>query len=90
MEGMRNESLFTWQYPLKEMISGNRMNLLNRSWNTRIKHLLSDKTYAECYELMCFTETHVDNTCGYTPIGEIIDRWKDIHNPTPYICYMLQ
>lgn len=84
MERMRNESLFMKQYPLKEMISSNRMILCNiKSWIAHIKHIISENTYAECCDIMCLTEIHVDDTIGYTPIGEFIDRWEDIHNPSP-------
>ena len=34
-----------------------------RSWNGHMKHLLSDNTF-ECCDLMCFTETHMDDTGG--------------------------
>lgn len=41
MQKIRNESLFTWQHPLK--VSGNRMTLFNnRCCDAHIKHLLSD------------------------------------------------
>lgn len=64
MQKIRNESLFTWQHPLK--VSGNRMTLFNnRCCDAHIKHLLSDN--------MWFTETHVDDASGYTPIDEPID-----------------
>ena len=75
MEKTRNKFLFTWQHPLKEMISNNRMILFNiRSWSAHIKHLLFNITYAECCGIMCFTEAHVDSTSGYTPIDEFIDK----------------
>ena len=73
MERMRNESLFTWQHPLEEMISGNRMIFSRSDLVALTLNILSDNAYAECCDLMCFTETHVVGTSRYTPTDELID-----------------
>lgn len=76
---------FLWYLVIQwQFINQSRLDLIIcyainiRSWNAHSKHLPSDSTYAECCELICFTETHVGNSCGYTPIDRLVDRWKDI------------
>ena len=58
---MRNESLFLWQHPLLEL-NGISMCLCNiRSWNSHLKHFLSEEIYSTCSSLFCFTETNIND-----------------------------
>ena len=90
MERMREESVFSWKHPLMEM-SGTKMCLFNiRSWNAHIEHFLTDKSYSKFCNLLCFTETHINNSACLNHIDKYIDGWSDIHKRTEHglaFCY---
>ena len=89
MKRMRQESVFEWQHPL-QTLKGNKVCLFNiRSWNAHINHFLSDSTYTELADILCFTETHVNGDCT-NEISTYQDGWLDFHKPTEHglaICY---
>ena len=89
MVRMRQESVFSWQHPLKSF-NGTSMCLLNiRAWNTHLKHFLMDNIYQSYSNLFCFTETNI-NGSPVKHIDEILDDWKDIHKNTQRglpLCY---
>ena len=88
MVRMRNESLFSWQHPLNELI-GISMCLFIRPWNVHLEHFLSDKIYLTYSSLFCFTETNINDSPA-KHIDEILDDWKDIHKNTQHglaLCY---
>ena len=86
---MRNESLFSWQYPLIEL-NGISMCLFSiRLWNVHLEHFLSDKIYSTYSSLFCFTETNINDSPA-KHIDEIPDDWKDIRMNAQHdlaLCY---
>ena len=78
---MRQESVFSWQHPLKSF-NGTSICLLNkRAWNAHLEHFLSDNIYQSYSSLFCFTETNI-NDSPVKHIDDFLDDWKDIHKNT--------
>ena len=75
MVQMRQESVFSWQHPLK-YFSGTSICLLNiRAWNAHLEHFLSDNIYQRYSSIKGSPGKHID---------EVLDDWKDIHKNTQH------
>ena len=89
MGRMRQESVFSWQHPLKSF-NGTSICLLNiRAWNAHLEHFLSDNIYQSYSSLFCLTEANI-NDRPVKHIDEVLDDWKDIHKNTQHglaLCY---
>ena len=90
MERLRRDCVFSWMHPILEN-KRNKICLLNIvSWNLHISHVLSDKYYMNHSSILCFTETHTNNT-NFQKIEEYHHDWKSIHHPSAEhglaICY---
>ena len=78
MERMRKESQFIWDHPLSK-VSGNVICLYNiRSWRAHLEQFLSNKVYTTHCDLLCFTETHLQNQ-SYDSINKLNEKWDEIH-----------
>ena len=62
MERLRRDFVFSWKHPItqNESIKVCLLNIV--SWNLHIQHILSDKFYINYSHVMCFTETHTNNS----------------------------
>ena len=59
MVQMRQESVFSWQHPLKSF-SHTSICLLNIwAWNAHLEHFFSDNICQSHFSLFCFTETNI-------------------------------
>ena len=89
MVQMRNESLFPWKHPLRELDGISMCQFNIRSWSVHLEHFLCGKIYSTYSSLFCFTEANTNNTTE-NHIDEILDDWKEIHKNTQHglaLCY---
>ena len=88
MVRMRQESVFSWQHPLKSF-NGTGICLLNkRASNAHLEQFLSDNFCQSYSSLFCFTETNNDSPVKH--IDEVLDDLKDIHKNTQHGLALLQ
>ena len=81
MARMRKDCVFSWKHPLLCM-TGMKVCLFNIvSWNLHLPHFLSDKYYINLSSVLCFTETHTNNSSSKR-IENYNSSWKSIHHPT--------
>ena len=81
MARMRKDRVFSWTHPLSQM-TGTNVCLFNIvSWNLHLRHFLSDEIYTQHSSVLCFTETHT-NESSQVRIEDFKPSWKTIHHPS--------
>ena len=78
---MRKECVFSWKRPWLQMTGTNLCLLDIVSWDLHLGHFLSDRTYQQHSDVLCFTETHTRESSPVR-IENFNPCWKTIHHPT--------
>ena len=79
MERLRRDCVLSWKHPITqdESIKVCLLNIV--PWSLHIQHILSDKYYIIYSHVMCFTETHT-NESRFQRIEKYHPDWRSIHH----------